>query len=131
MLTAIDIFSVWTLRMCMRVYLVQILSDGDARKQYDYIISDPMVWIKLRALERGNKTIKTNWFLVAPIVLGLVIFFEWYITSTNYQQAVKQYRARMRGKKRAGDSSTPSSPSGPELCGQKQCSYVRTALELL
>lgn len=91
------------------------------------IISDPSIWIKLRALERGNKAIKTNWFLVAPIVLGLVIFFEWYITSTNYQQAVKQYRARMRGKKKmGGDSSTP--PSSPRQKKKMERKATKTKL---
>lgn len=64
-------------------------------------------------LEKGNKTIKTNWFIVAPIVLGLIVFFEWYVTNTNYQQAVNQHRARKRAKTKAFSASSTTPPSSP------------------
>lgn len=45
------------------------------------------------------------------MVIGVVVFFEWFVTNTNYQQAVKQYR-QSRGGRRSARKHRGAPPSG-------------------
>lgn len=52
---------------------------------------------------------------MAPVVIGVIVFFEWFVTNTNYQQAVRQYRLHSkknsRKQQRASSNGTP--PQSP------------------